>query len=608
MFSCVKIALDIINGYEKKDNGQHEIGNVIRLEIPFSKNGILGSSQNKYVIFDTPGSNSNSNTEHSRVLAEALDGFSNGIPVWISTFETLDTDDNANLCKRVLEIDALDKRFTMIICNSADKSDLRGECLAESQTNEILEYNSVEDMYANGVYFVSSIMGIGSKCNGELKDSYYRRIYRQQIEAYENPNDEYYTSLYKFNIMPKQLKAKVLEYSAKCNNLVYANSGLYCVEKEMETFASRYAAYNKCRMVYMFLSDVINETNIRINNRKNTLMRTREARKQELENAKAQLIDYISFNAKKMKNDFEKSSNSYIKDFATNKISFSHTVEEIDVITSNIRNENAGNTDIKYRKEILDESNSTMWENLANNGKSIFKGSVISSAKNMVNELVSDYKDMRENKERYESIDRDIDIATSNIVVDMVAQEYRKNTLLAKDIENNKIKEYWMANAATFRNKLIEIITGTDALTRTQREEIQAIIINYEPLEFDDDANNIFIKTKYLRGNFFGLKINDDEKLNTKKLTKEYNNKIQENINEMAKLINNSCISSFNSWRERLESVIEQNITEYNPDLRGMSEMIREETEKIAELEQNQRTIKDSLDTIRTLMSWKTIE
>jgi hypothetical protein len=36
MFSCVKIALDIINGYEKKDNGQHEIGNVIRLEIPFS--------------------------------------------------------------------------------------------------------------------------------------------------------------------------------------------------------------------------------------------------------------------------------------------------------------------------------------------------------------------------------------------------------------------------------------------------------------------------------------------------------------------------------------------------------------------------------------------
>lgn len=608
MFSCVKIALDIINGYEKKDNGQHEIGNVIRLEIPFSKNGILGSSQNKYVIFDTPGSNSNSNTEHSRVLAEALDGFSNGIPVWISTFDNLDTNDNADLCKRILEIDALDKRFTMIICNRADQADLEGECLSETQTNEILEYNSVEDMYANGVYFVSSIMGIGSKCNGELKDKYYRKIYRQQIDAYENPNDEYYTSLYKFNIMPKQLKAKVLEYSAKCNNLVYANSGLYCVEKEMETFASRYAAYNKCRMVYMFLNDVINETNIRINDSKNTLMSRREIRKKELETEKTKLINNISSNAENMTNDFEKLSNSYIKDFATNKISFSHTVEEIDVITSNIRNENAGNTDIKYRKEMLDESNSTMWENLANNGKSIFKGSVISSAKNMVNELVSDYKDMRENKERYESIDRDIDIATSNIVVDMVAQEYRKNTLLAKDIENNKIKEYWMANAATFRNKLIEIITGTDALTRTQREEIQAIIINYEPLEFDDDANNIFIKTKYLRGNFFGLKINDDEKLNTKKLTKEYNNKIQENINEMAKLINNSCISSFNSWRKRLESVIEQNITEYNPNLRGMSELIREETEKIAELEQNQRTIQDSLDTIRTLMSWKTIE
>ncbi len=74
---------------------------------------MLGQSFNNFVIFDTPGSNSASNAEHSKVLAEALEGFSNGIPVWISTYESIDSTDNGKLCDDILEIKALDKRFTI---------------------------------------------------------------------------------------------------------------------------------------------------------------------------------------------------------------------------------------------------------------------------------------------------------------------------------------------------------------------------------------------------------------------------------------------------------------------------------------------------------------
>ena len=55
-------------------------------------------------------------------------------------------------------------------------------------------------------------------------------------------------------------------------------------------------------------------------------------------------------------------------------------------------------------------------------------------------------------------------------------------------------------------------------------------------------------------------------------------------------------------------SVIEQNITEYNPQLRDMAEMIREETEKIIELETDQKTISDTLDAIKQLMAWKEVD
>lgn len=184
MYSLINKALEFVNGYEKKDMETTEISDVIEVEVPFVKDGVLGRSRNNFVIFDTPGSNSNSNTDHSKVLADALHGFSNGIPVWISQYESIDSNDNAKLCDDVLNIKALDKRFTMIVLNKADCSDLPEDGFLAKQVQNILEYNSVEKMYAGGIYFVSSIMGLGAKNDGNLTDKHYRKTYRSQQEMF----------------------------------------------------------------------------------------------------------------------------------------------------------------------------------------------------------------------------------------------------------------------------------------------------------------------------------------------------------------------------------------------------------------------------------------
>ena len=265
MFSLINKALEFINGYEKKDMNSIEISDVIEVEVPFGKEGVLGRSRNKFVIFDTPGSNSNSNIDHSKVLADALHGFSNGIPVWVSQHESIDSNDNAKLCDDVLSIKALDKRFTMIVLNKAECSNLPESGFSARQVQNILEYNSVEKMYAGGIYFVSSIMGLGAKNDGNLTNKHYRKIYRSQQEMFSDPEDVDYATLYIYNIMPEQIKNEVVEYSKACSqtetDLIYANSGLFCIEQEMEDFASKYSAYNKCQMVYMFLNEVIYKTN-----------------------------------------------------------------------------------------------------------------------------------------------------------------------------------------------------------------------------------------------------------------------------------------------------------------------------------------------------------
>ena len=144
LYTMVRIAMDIINNYEKRDKDVSEISNVITLVVPFSSSGVIGNSTNKFVIFDTPGSNSNSNQDHATVLAEAMEGFTNGIPVWVTQYDAHDTKDNAELCDKVLAIDSLDKRFTMIVFNKTDDADLPENGFSEKQTKEILEYRAIE--------------------------------------------------------------------------------------------------------------------------------------------------------------------------------------------------------------------------------------------------------------------------------------------------------------------------------------------------------------------------------------------------------------------------------------------------------------------------------
>lgn len=605
MLTMVNNALEFINGFEKKDRSNSVISNVIELEIPFIKNVIFGQSYNNFVIFDTPGSNSASNSEHSRVLEEALEGFSNGIPVWITQYETIDSEDNANLCDKIFGIKALDKRFTMIILNKADGSDLAEDGFSKEQVKDILEYNAVEKMYASGIYFVSSIMGLGAKNNGELVDKHYRKTYRSQQKMYSDPVDLDYATLYKYNIMPKQIKSNAMEYSAQCSNLIYANSGLYCVEMEMENFASKHSAYNKCQMVYMFLNEVIDDTNKRIITRTGTLKRTRAARSQELELAKVQLIDYIAKESNMKEIEFEKSSKVYIKDFVDINLKFQYIVEELDKLDAKIRNQNSEENMLYLQENELEKSKNSLFSHMKSNGQNFLKEKRLNSLRGMKDDFRRDLKVLQENKQEKHSAERKIDKVTSDSLLGIVIDEYKEKIIFSNNILSRTLKAHWYKNAQQLRNALIEIISGSEALSVSQRDEISNIIINYQPLEFNDDADNIFIKKRFLRGNVLGLKINDSEKLNTKRLVSSFNDKIEKNINDMTNVMNSSCFASFKSWQQNLSSIIEENITDLNPQLRDMAEMIREETERIRELEYNQQTISNSLIAIIELMSWK---
>ena len=206
-------ALTVINDYEGTFKGT-QVSDLIEVEIPFVK-GVLAKSQHPFVIFDTPGSNSASNAKHLQVLKSAMANMTNGLPIFICTAESLDSTDNENLYHIIDDLDELDNRFTMIVVNKADNAGVQRRGTTEQDQKRILRQAVPRNLYSGGLFYVSSILGLGSKTDGEFVDEVYADIYDAQRPRYENPSNKFYRSLYLYDIMPEQIKQRADELASK---------------------------------------------------------------------------------------------------------------------------------------------------------------------------------------------------------------------------------------------------------------------------------------------------------------------------------------------------------------------------------------------------------
>lgn len=607
LFKMVNKTISILNSYEKRDKEVIVLSNVIKIETPFSKNGKLGQSQNKFVIFDTPGSNSKTNMDHQAVLIESLQGFSNGIPVWVSSFDSLDSVDNANLCDKLYSIDALDKRFTMIVINRADNVELPKNGFSDREINDILEYDSVEKMYSSGIYFVSAVMGLGAKNIDGMQSEYLLDLFDEKERKYSDPDARGYKKLYEYNIMPEHMKRKAIKNSLECDKLVYANSGLYCVESEMEQFANKYAAYNKCQMVYRFLNSVIDETQKRIAEKTSRLEIRKVELEQELDGKKKELIESIQKETQSSIKINEKQSEDDVRVFVKENLQYELKQEALDKIDNSFAQQHEESTDYQSFEEDYEKSKDNRLTNAKENLHNFIfgKGSRKDALKNLKSEWTNDSEVVKQRKENKDSTRKQIDSTTSEQTMNIVKDMFKADIIEAQGKLQGNAQVYWLNKSQEYRDSMIRLITGTDALSEKQKNELSEIIMNYPPFKYDDDSDDVFIKAKFLRQSFLASLFGLSERINTKRLSASFNSKIKRSIREMSEQINSSYFESFKEWQGRLQSTIEANITNLNPELRDLYERIRDEEDRITELKSNQRTISESIDTIRQLMEWK---
>lgn len=602
----IKESLEIINNYES-DLENPSISDLIEISLPF-KGDVWGQTDSTFIIFDTPGSNSASNERHLEVLKKAMYGLTNGLPIFVSEYKSLDSVDNENLYKLIRDTDALDDRFTMIIVNKADDSNLPDEEFSERDEKFILHEAVPKKLYSEGIYFVSSIMGLGAKTNGKFIDKFYERKWEKEKESYSDENDKYYTTLYRYNIMPAQLKQRFLDMNRTCEDKVYANSGLYSVEKEILTFVTKYSSYNKCRQSCMYLDTIIDAAEKKIAETKARRESNMERLKADLDKNRALLISELEKQSDESKKNHISQYEEYLLGYSE-KINKSISIDEIQEKQKTINEEQEDIEKLDDFSENKEKAADDITDNLVKGISNAFKTLKLDDFKLIGSKLKDDLEKYQKTREDAENAQDKVNIQTDTILVEQIKKSFID---ASKEIENNintESRKYWTLSSDEYKNTLIEVVAGAQDIPEKEKQDLKDIIISYDQLNFEDYAESVFKMPnfKYLF-KFGDHLIGKTERVRLSALENRYNAEIESGIVKLTELTRDNHEKGFRQWAVDLIDKIEERIVEINPDLKNTSQLIRDDEEEINKLKANQAKIERYNTAIKEMMNWKNLK
>lgn len=588
MAAKVSKCLDVVNS-QRAD--RKEVSDLIDIVIPF-RSSPLSESKNTFVIFDTPGSNTATYKEHFDILEDAMKDLSNGIPIYVAEYNSLDSCDNEKLYESIKKISQIDARFTMIVVNKADMANIKEDSFDKEMEEMILEQAVPRNLYSGGIYFISSIMGLGSKNDGEFIDDHAAEFFEDNERKYSNPESRRYKQLYKYNIMPDQIKQSICNESEEAENKIFANSGLLAIEHEIVNFAEKYSAYDKCNQSDKYIGKIINATQDEIDEIKAAREEKKKALEDELEDEKRALIESMEERSSYL---FDSYTNSYDENLSSSRKSedFVFEVEDMESWEEQIKETQEKAHNYSDRVHDLQESRSAIFDNFTQIGER----SISNIAKDIVDDINETWDNLLELRDARTETDKD----TADELIKVVSEDYNARLEKAASRLDKSSREYWGENSRNIKRALALIVTNSTTLDDDKKNELKEIIISYRDLQLDSDHE--FTRAAFEKKvGFFTF-----NKIDLKKLVKSYNQDYQEAISKVYEKLKLSHNISFDIWLQQLVDKIRSNIVDYSPKLSEQARKIEEETRMIHDLENTKAILQDYKDQIVSLIKWETI-
>ncbi len=581
----VQMLLQVINDGDIEDR--------VKIHIPFNSDSPLRNSEHPYVLFDTPGDNVANHERHIQVLQDALRGMSNGLMLYVTVSNQLHTMSNQQLCDKVKAIQEIDTRFTMVIVNQADNADF-----SEYNRTEIIESPIPITLQPEGIYYVSSIMALGSKIDGNFVKDNNAMIYMQKENFFlKNKGERFAQLLFLYNIAPKQIEMASCqgaihygEYGSK--ERIFANSGLWAIEQEIQRFADNYAPYNKCYQSLLFLLKVREIAESYIADAIEIHNKSRIDYQSQLDGDKKKLLGEL----KKSRDEFVENANieyptemeSYKKDAykSVDKDQFVKLENELTTILET-------NENYSEKAESADKAMERTFKI-----KNIFNADIRADIK-------QSYKYWRDKSNDRDEARKKIDTDAADQLLTQVKELFNITVNQAQNILFQSSSNYWKTKAEELRKNLLSVVLESSDISQERRDKLQNLIEGFEHITFSGEVEKIFDKEIYERHTLF--KIFEDHRLNKRKLASRFNSSLKDGIDSMYYQMKNSHEKIFKNWQTQLFSVIEDNVTELNPQLKESKKQVAFYEGLIESLETAKNALIEYIDKIDRLMDWKPI-
>ena len=486
----VRAALGAINSF-KEGKDEPTLSDLVKVRVPFGRSTNWGSGK-KIVVFDTPGSNTNSNVDHVRVLREAMRGMSDGLPIYVTAYDALDSNDNAELYEQISQMPALDERFAMIVVNKADDADIPEGGFTKRDEEWVMDTVVARNLYAQGIYFVSSIAGLGAKTGGSFADRHYDRVFRRLRDGYEDPDDKYYTRLYDYDLLPEQLRAKAVREAESCDNRLLANSGLFSVEQGIDEFATKYSAYNKCYQSETLLHELIEQTDARLEESGVALESSRAVLSADLDESKNDLLDsLIQLSISTCEDAVEgylPSMNEWAKQsIAATGLTSERLCDWERDITATKRRELGA----EEKRRDAEGKKAAITANLMARVQNAWDTKDVLGISGIAKSFASDWSAAREAEAESEEIFRGADREASDDLLARVRDQFDSDIARLMQEAEGHSKAYWEERAEASRKALLDLVADGTAIDDNRREALRAIIVDFRSLSLDDELPEI---------------------------------------------------------------------------------------------------------------------
>ena len=540
-------ALDILNKYTSVE---HKISDIIEIRIPFNKTSLPIDTYD-FVIYDTPGSNSDNNVRHFEVLKDSLDEQTNALPIFITTPDTMDANDNNTILDLIEKRGAaLDTTNAIVVVNKADgegPNDLKkkSEKIRKNQDLRITKWKSTR------IFFLPSLIAIASKKNHPEDAKEW--LDEDMFEKYDEKEQKYSSDkrkLFQYNIVDKSKSDDNVKYSDdKKTTHLYKNSGLESIEKEIIEYACRYALYNKCQQASVYLQDAINLCVENVEEAEERLKAALEEAKGKFDSKKKNLCDDLE-NKKKDIGTYNKEFQELLgKDF-----------------TKFIKENNLQDSPDDKRK--TQEKLKERWKNFKETEK---KGK---KDKNWASLQMQQYTDDLYN---------------------------RYLTEFSQEV-NNHIGTFWDKKSDQFKANCKNVVHGSDALTVDQKQILESIMLSKNNMSTYRMNFNLrligAIQNKHFL--FWELK---SEKFDDKVCC----NRLIQNFNDAVRRRSTTVISTneknFNKWTEDLINILIKELCRFNSDLNSYEQKIKETTAEIESKKKCEQMLNQSKEYIDELLS-----